>query len=48
MAVPKKKNSKIKYKYSIRIKEYLLKMGSGINICKYCNNNIHINDLKFF
>jgi len=50
MAVPKKKNSNIKNKYSIIKKEYLNKMKNGVLICKHCSRfiNLDIENFKYF
>jgi len=37
MAVPKKKSSNVKLKYSIKKKEYLKKVINGKTLCKICN-----------
>jgi hypothetical protein len=36
MAVPKKKNKKVKYKYSVIKKQYLNIIKDGIQICNFC------------
>lgn len=36
MAVPKKKNKKVKFKYSVLKKQYLTKLKNGIIICIFC------------
>ena len=40
MAVPKKKNSKIKYRYSILKKNFLNKLIIGIFTCKICKKEL--------
>lgn len=41
MAVPKKKNARTKYKYSMIKKEYLQTMINGILNCKLCNKYLY-------
>jgi len=37
MAVPKKKNKKVKYKYSIIKNQYLNNLKHGVMYCMFCN-----------
>jgi len=51
MAVPKKKNKKVKYKYFVKKKQYRKKISNSIFFCIFCDKlnipeDININNLN--